>query len=196
MRTLAFLALLLAGVAILIAVSGAKSAVGRAYVAVPQSAFVSLAPDVPGSSGCGACVPGGTILSGTGDPRELAHRRPSEPGVSPATPPSARPTPRPPRTVVPVGPRISGVATWFCAPPVSGCTVGYPASGMFAAAGPALRVGDWRGRYVTVTYRGQHIVVQLVDFCACRGHLIDLYSAAFSRLAAPSVGVLEVVVSW
>jgi hypothetical protein len=39
---------------------------------------------------------------------------------------------------------VQGLATWFC------CTAGHP-SGLYAAAGPALRVGHWRGRVVTVS---------------------------------------------
>jgi rare lipoprotein A (peptidoglycan hydrolase) len=39
--------------------------------------------------------------------------------------------------------------------------------------------------------------VALIDWCACgRGRVIDLYRAAFSRLASPSRGVIRVSVTW
>jgi hypothetical protein len=98
---------------------------------------------------------------------------------------------------------VEGKASWYCGAG-SRCTRGYPASGLYAAAGPALRVGDWRGRTVTVRRLGYDgpcsegpcVQVQLVDFCACRGKLVDLYRVAFSRLADPSRGIVRVQVSW
>lgn len=83
-----------------------------------------------------------------------------------------------------------GYATWYDAPSKSD-----------AAAGPQLRerLGDWRGRWVRVTYGGKSIVVQLTDWCACgKRHgtstLIDLDDKAFRELAPLSRGVLEVSV--
>lgn len=68
---------------------------------------------------------------------------------------------------------------------------------MYAAAGPGLRVGDWRGRRVQVCGSGSCIVVRLIDWCACGdGRVIDLYSDAFRRLAPLSTGELRVKVSW
>jgi rare lipoprotein A (peptidoglycan hydrolase) len=68
---------------------------------------------------------------------------------------------------------------------------------MYAAAGPALRVGDWRDRWVTVTSGGRSVRVQLVDWCACSGvRVIDLYSSAFEQLAPLSRGVIPVTVTW
>ena len=61
----------------------------------------------------------------------------------------------------------------------------------------ALRVGDWRGRTVTVCGSGSCVNVKLIDWCACgSGRVIDLYSDAFSRLAPLSSGTLSVRVSW
>ena len=91
---------------------------------------------------------------------------------------------------------ITGTATFYCQPSRSACTRGYPASGPYAAAGPALRVGKWRGRWVTVRASGRAIRVRLVDWCACPGRLIDLYGSQFSRLAPLSRGVLRVSVTW
>ena len=94
------------------------------------------------------------------------------------------------------GHRASGTATWYCKTGVSACHHSYP-GGMYAAAGPALRVGSWRGRAVRVCSGGSCISVRLIDWCACGGgHIIDLYSDAFRRLAPLSAGGIHVTVSW
>jgi rare lipoprotein A (peptidoglycan hydrolase) len=68
---------------------------------------------------------------------------------------------------------------------------------MYAAAGPLLRVGDWRGRVVRVCGNGRCVTVKLIDWCACPGsRVIDLYSDAFQRLAPLSEGTIQVTVSW
>jgi hypothetical protein len=90
---------------------------------------------------------------------------------------------------------VRGVASWYCGGG-SACTRGYPPGTLAAAAGPALRVGDWRGRIVKVCSGGRCVRVQLVDWCACPHRVVDLYRSAFSRLASPSRGVLHVEVSW
>ena len=99
-----------------------------------------------------------------------------------------------------VGNSARGVPTWYCNkthPEVtqSVCTRGYPDvtdSQMYAAAGPSLQVGDWRGRTVTVTApSGKSVQVKLVDSCACGGsHFIDLYYDAFKLLGSPSTAVV------
>jgi rare lipoprotein A (peptidoglycan hydrolase) len=94
------------------------------------------------------------------------------------------------------GRKAGGSATWYCKTGTSACASGYP-GGMYAAAGPELRVGAWRGRVVRVCSGGDCIVVKLIDWCACGGsHVIDLYSDAFRRLAPLSAGALKVTVSW
>ena len=91
---------------------------------------------------------------------------------------------------------VSGTATWYCGGG-SACTRGYPPGTLAAAAGPALRVGDWRGRIVKVCSGGRCVKVQLVDWCFCgSGRVIDLYRSAFSRLANPSRGLLRVSITW
>ena len=45
--------------------------------------------------------------------------------------------------------RARGAATWYCVPGVSACHRDYD-GGLYAAAGKELRVGEWRGRKVTV----------------------------------------------
>ena len=88
----------------------------------------------------------------------------------------------------------TGQASWYCGAG-SRCTIGHP-GGMYAAAGPALRVGDWRGTVVTVTANGYAVRVQLIDWCACTGgRVLDLYGDAFAHLAPLSQGVVKVTVT-
>ena len=90
----------------------------------------------------------------------------------------------------------SGSASWYCETGVSPCMAGYP-GGLYAAAGPGLRTGAWRGRTVRVCGSGSCVWVTLIDWCACgSGHLIDLYSDAFRQLAPLSSGAVHVTVSW
>ena len=89
-----------------------------------------------------------------------------------------------PRTVAHVR---SGSATWYC------CTIGHGPGELVAAAGPALRIGRWRGRIVWVN----GLRVRLVDWCRCpNGRVIDLHPGAFRRLAPLSRGVTRVRVTW
>ena len=91
---------------------------------------------------------------------------------------------------------MRGTASWYCKAGVSACHHAYP-GGLYAAAGPALRIGSWRGRSVTVCGSGSCVNVKLIDWCACgSGRVIDLYSDAFSRLAPLSSGTLSVRVTW
>lgn len=79
---------------------------------------------------------------------------------------------------------IQGSATWYDAP-----------SSTDAAAGPALRVGNWRGSWVVVRHGSREVRVQLTDWCFCGGdRLIDLDDVAFARLAPLSRGVIDVEV--
>jgi rare lipoprotein A (peptidoglycan hydrolase) len=94
------------------------------------------------------------------------------------------------------GHSATGSATWYCKTGVSACHHSYP-GGLYAAAGPELRVGKWRGRHVRVCGNGHCVNVTLIDWCACGGnHIIDLYSDAFTRLAPLSSGAVHVKVSW
>ncbi len=92
---------------------------------------------------------------------------------------------------------LRGTATWYCLPGRSPCTAGYPATGAYAAAGPALRaaLGDWRGRTVTVTAGGRSVEVTLVDWCRCPSADIDLYAGVFADLAPLDRGRLAVIVT-
>jgi hypothetical protein len=85
------------------------------------------------------------------------------------------------------GHRLTGPASWYC------CTRGHAAGEFVAAAGPALRVGAWRGRVVRVN----GLRVRLVDFCRCPfGRVIDLHPGVFRSLAPLSRGIVRVSVSW
>ena len=125
------------------------------------------------------------------------------PMLEPATPAPTRPSVKQPEvraraepkaTKAPVkrtGRSARGVPTYYCRAGVSRCTRGHPdvaGNQMYAAAGPSLRIGDWRGRVVTVTApSGKSVQVKLIDFCACGGsHFIDLYYDAFKLLGSPS----------
>ena len=214
-RTLAFVAVLLAGVVVLAIAcsSGSSAQTPHAYTPL-SSGFQTLG--VPGSAGPGASpastgcnVSSGSVQwpresSSSVSPSGCGNGRPSTPPSTSQTPKSSPSATRRPKasigTAVGIGEPVAafrGVASWFCDPPVSGCTAGYPASGMFAAAGPRLRVGNWRGRYVEVAIGGRSVRVQLIDWCACGDHLIDLYSSVLTRLGLPlSKGVYLTTVTW
>jgi hypothetical protein len=113
--------------------------------------------------------------------------------------PSPPPSPKPRTVSVPGSSHhAQGQATWYCLPGVSRCP--YMANGgLYAAAGPAIRVGDWRGRHVRVCLDGtdECVTVTLIDWCACGGdRVIDLFGYAFVQLGPLSRGVLRVKVSW
>jgi len=133
------------------------------------------------------------------DPPVPALPRPASPAVALPTPPPPTRSPRPsskPRTATPrppssTGHSASGTPTYYCRAGVSRCTRGYPdragVADYYAAAGPSLRVGKWRGRIVTVHANGRTLRVKLVDFCSCGGnHFLDLYWDAFKALGRPS----------
>jgi hypothetical protein len=84
-------------------------------------------------------------------------------------------------------------ATWYCEPGVSRCTSGYPADCLCAAISPDLAY--LRGKLLDVCSSGRCIRVRVVD-CNCAAHkAIDLYAAAFRRLAPLETGVLWVLVA-
>jgi hypothetical protein len=98
---------------------------------------------------------------------------------------------------------VHGDATWFCNADasrarLSRCTNGYPdgpGDDFYAAAGPDLRDGDWRGRLVTVERDGYSpIQVRLIDSCVCDSAVIDLYADAMWALGG--TGRIEVTVSY
>ena len=117
-----------------------------------------------------------------------------------ARPPAAVEAPTPEPKAEPKAPpgkiRARGDATWYCVAGVSPCHRDY-GGGLYAAAGSELRIGDWRGRTVTVCGSGACVPVTLVDWCACEGErVIDLYGDAFRRLAPLGEGIVDVSVRW
>lgn len=135
-----------------------------------------------------------------------AARTPSDPSPSGAPTPSPRAKavtrlrkPQPVGSIPTGGSAVRGIATWFCLPGRSACTVGYDPSCTCGAAGPALRVGEWRGRVVTVTAGRASVRVRLVDWCSCGGgRVIDLFGYVFGQLAPGGLGqgTLDVAVTW
>ena len=79
-------------------------------------------------------------------------------------------------------------ATWYCSPPKSRCTRGYP-SGLYAAISPDLSF--LRGHRVEVC-AGACVTVLIVDCDCATTQGIDLYAEAFAKLAPLSRGVLTV----
>lgn len=137
-------------------------------------------------------------------------RQDSRVPLVPTVPPTAEPTrrPEPVRAVIPEPPRatepdshrtsvtVRGTSSWYCGHG-SPCTRGYP-DGLYAAAGPALRVGDWRGRRVLVSANGRSVWVRLIDTCQCYGtRVIDAYAKVWAALGVPiSRGIVKVSVTW
>lgn len=118
--------------------------------------------------------------------------------MSPPSPGASRPTAAHRVTADKAVGHLSGTASWYCLPGRSACTVGYPASGPYAAAGPTIRAAlgpDWRGRTVVVATGHADVVVTLVDWCSCpNGRLLDLYASVYGQLDSLSSGLLDVTV--
>jgi hypothetical protein len=116
--------------------------------------------------------------------RPYAHRAPSR-----AHRPVVTPTRSPRPVSASTGAGYALHATWYCNPPVSRCTAGHPSSCLCAAISPDL--ASWTGHLVRVCSRAC-VTVRVVD-CNCQSrHGIDLYAAAFRRLAPLSAGALTV----
>lgn len=179
--------------------------VATAITARPPSAFSTLEtaefrPVVVDDSVAGAPEPLPSIDYGApASPARIGDFQDQAPSVRPRADPNQ---PVRPESLLKATPRpkpthgVSGMASWYCKAGVSVCHHAYP-GGLYAAAGPALRVGSWRGRTVNVCGSGNCVNVKLIDWCACgSGRVIDLYSDAFNRLAPLSSGTLSVRVSW
>ncbi len=161
-------------------------------VQVPETAFTRVDADAFGSP------PPPVARRSLADAPAIGDFRGISRSIEPRPQPNIEVAPR----VSVVGPvvgrthRVGGTSSWYCQTGVSSCHRDY-AGGMYAAAGPALRVGDWRGRYVRVCSGGNCVIVQLIDWCACgSGPEIDLYSDAFRRLSPLSEGTIGVTITW
>ena len=167
--------------AILLTASPAKGDAPRAYTRLPASAFVP----VPGSAGG---------ESPRAWDRVAATPSASTPQSGPSPSATARPATKPPVVVTTAtprpGPSLTGAATWWD-------SWGH---GFYAAAGPKIRAAfpDYLGHWVTACSGGRCVRVKLTTSCACQPdtRLIDLSLDAFSRLAAPSRGVIAIEVYW
>ena len=173
------LAILLAGVLVLLSLAATSAHTGSAWRALPSGEFRSLVP---------AQV--SPILPSQSTPS--ANPRLSSPklAVGPTPTHLATPTTRPCCIVPPTG-GIKGQATWFA-------SLG---SWLYGAAGPRLRAAigpGYLGHLVRVCSASRCVSVRLVTSCACQPdtRLVDLSLLAFSRLAAPSRGIVEVSISW
>jgi hypothetical protein len=156
---------------------------------LPSAAFTRVDPDAFGTP-----PPVVTARRSNADAPVIGDFRGPQRSIAPRPQPEIEVSPR----VTVIGPvvgrshRVGGTASWYCQTGVSACHRDY-AGGMYAAAGPALRVGDWRGRHVRVCSGSACVIVQLIDWCACgSGPEIDLYSDAFRRLAPLSEGTIAV----
>ena len=203
-----FRALLILLMALLMALSAFVGfAVGVTSASAPPSAQLPSAPlpmVVAGRSGAPSVLGGNQ--SARGEVRESAvgwHPYPDPvPGgaLSPAVGPSEERDLDATRPTLSVSvretanPRLTiaklavGIASWHAT----------GRDGLYAAAGPALRIGDWRGRQVevcrNVTDIPACIVVTLNDVMRAE-RLIDLSDEAFAALAPLSVGLVRVSVS-
>jgi hypothetical protein len=153
-------------------------------------------PDAPVRSGAAQLSAPPVAIGDFGDPERSFATRPQPTfDNAPRVVPVATPRPVAP-AVARTGSSARGSASWYCLAGQSPCHNAY-SGGLYAAAGPALRVGDWRGRAVRVCGSGSCVTVRLIDWCQCYGsRVIDLYSDAFRRLAPLSQGTVSVTVSW
>lgn len=88
---------------------------------------------------------------------------------------------------------MAGTGSWYCGNG-SRCTRGYP-DGLYAAIRRDL-LGH-RGDRARVCSGSRCVVVTIIDCnCGPNANLIDLYSAAFSRLAPLSRGRIPVTLEW
>jgi rare lipoprotein A (peptidoglycan hydrolase) len=85
--------------------------------------------------------------------------------------------------------RVEGRASWYD-----------NGGGLYAAAGPALRHGNWRGSKVRVCNTYRCVTVRLTDWCQCYRNtrterVIDLSRSAFSRLSPLTRGLTKVTIT-
>jgi len=173
-----FAALMLAGCLVLLLVANARSTTGSAALVYQ---FVPLSPSVGAEQP--RWTPGSVPTAHSSAPSQA----PTEPRSAPPTP---KPTQRPTGRIVAPSVAFRGIATW------------QPLAGYFASAGPKLRAAGVKvGQTVRVCAGRCVNVVIWPGGCWCPDRkgvpvLLDLSVAAFGRLADPSLGVLEVTVSW
>lgn len=164
--------------------AGHAAAAPRSSVDVPIPASLFHAVSSEDDHGGSVGLPGSWgVVAGHGQRRPTS-RAPRQAAPSPApvrpVPLYSAPTPSG------AGARlVHGTASWY--------------DGATAAAGPALRVGHWRGSRVRVCSGSRCVVVVLGDWCQCywktpAERVIDLPRWAFARLADPGRGLVTVTV--
>jgi len=192
-----------AGVAVVLVILRRRRpsfAVGVLGVGIAIAAF-SLGTNVASLSWASRPAPVTAPAPPVGEGIEQGRSLPATPERTavPSTPAGAAVSAPPPTT----GTRSASVGPLPTAKPSAGTILGvaswYPASGMIAAAGPALRreLGPrWRGQLVRVC-AGRCVTVTVSDWCQChrgtrRERLVDLSDDAFARLAPLSAGLVRV----
>ncbi len=171
--------------------------IGRSAAATPRQTAIAIPADAWRSVEASEYRPAGGDASPSPTLTVAAIDVPATEGPSPDVSVSATANPRQTSPKL----AVTGTASWYCLPGRSACTKGYAASGLFAAAGPALRVGAWRGRMVSVCVTvGNCLSIRLVDTCQCYGsggRIIDLYASVWAALGVPlSAGLVKVTVRW
>ena len=187
-------ALLIILIALLMALSAYVGfAVGITFAASRPSPVTSAslpdvqartgAPSIGVKEGSGSDAAGVADPDGAPTPPAAALEQPSASRLEPSAVP-VRETANPRLTVAKLA---FGLASWHAT----------GRDGLYAAAGPALRVGDWRGRQVEVC-AARCIVVTLNDWCLCvvdgRERLLDLSDESFAALGDLRLGLLSVTV--
>ena len=184
-----FAALMLAGCLVLLAVTTSRSLTAQSWQPYRGgwTSLGSAGPYVSQSSNHHQVPFGDAVVT----PSSVSS--PSTPQSSPSpseTAPDATKAPKPTGRIVPPSVALRWQATWWD-------SWGH---GFYAAAGPKLRAlyPDYLGKWVTACAGSRCVRVRLTTSCACQpdSRIIDLSLDAFSRLADPSLGVLEVTVSW
>lgn len=163
--------------------SSANSEPSATDAPVPEAVVTSWPSPEGEQQPTGAASPAAPAVPPRPSPART--RRPSVRGTE--VPPSPSPSPK---RVAAAGikPVVSGVASWYA--------TGGP--GVYGAAGPALRVGNWRGSLVTVcVVGGRCVALRLTDWCQCLGtRVIDLSLDAVHVLGLdPSLGLYRVTVT-
>ena len=179
-RTVAFVALMLAGCLVLLLVGTSRSLTAQSWQ--PYRGGFEPFPS-------GSVVP--AQPGGQSTPASAALPTPSPARTPRSAPPTPKPTQTPQGRILPPSVAFRGVATW------------HPLPGLFASLGPKLReAGVVAGQRLTVCSGGRCVVVTAwPGGCWCRERpggptLLDLSDEAFSRLAPLGVGVISVEVSW
>ena len=178
-RTLAFLAVLLAGTLILLSLAATSAHTGSAWRALPESDFATMVPAVPGSAG----AVGG--YSPTVGPQSWS------PSSTPPSGPIFSPTAKPVSTSRPCC--ASSTVT------AKGWATYQPGTGLWGS--PSQLVYDWTGSHVRVCGPLACRSIETRGWCACGERhgertLIDLSEEAFAVLCGDlSAGVCRVEVS-